>query len=106
MMGVVPALTICTCVHIITLSFEWDRHKARINRLKHRVEFSDATAALEDPMALTVSAGSDVEDRWATLGRDALGRLLVVVYTWRGNSIRIMSARKATKRERREYEAR
>ena len=48
--------------------------------------------------------GTDDEERWVTMGRDALGRVLVVVYTWRGESVRLISARKATARERRRYE--
>ena len=47
---------------------------------------------------------SDEEERWVTMGQDALGRVLVVVYTWRGESLRLISARKATARERRQYE--
>ncbi len=47
---------------------------------------------------------SDDEERWVTMGRDALGHVLIVVYTWRGESVRLISARKATARERRRYE--
>jgi len=47
---------------------------------------------------------SDDEERWVTMGRDVLGRVLVVVYTWRGEGVRLISARKATARERRRYE--
>jgi uncharacterized DUF497 family protein len=47
---------------------------------------------------------SDDEERWVTMGLDVLGRVLVIVYTWRGESVRLISARKATARERRRYE--
>jgi uncharacterized DUF497 family protein len=81
---------------------EWDPRKARLNHDKHGVRFSDAVAALEDQRALTLrdpSAGE--EDRWVTLGRDALGRLLVVAYCWRGERIRIISARKVERQRAR-----
>jgi uncharacterized DUF497 family protein len=60
---------------------------------------------LEDELALTRrDPFSEEEARWITLGRDALGRLLVVVYTWRGESVRLISARLATARETTQYE--
>jgi len=86
---------------------QWDRRKAVSNLRKHGVDFADAAAVLEDELALTVAEpGSEGEDRWVTLGMDALGRALVVVYTWRGEEPRLISARTATKSERRQYEAR
>lgn len=84
---------------------EWDPAKAASNFRKHGIHFADAVAALEDEFALTVQdPAADEEERWITLGRDGLGRLLVVVYAWRGERPRLISARKATSRERREYE--
>jgi uncharacterized DUF497 family protein len=72
---------------------------------KHGIAFADAVAALEDESALTMrDDSSDREERLVTLGLDAFGRLLVVVYTWRGERVRLISARKATARERRRYE--
>ena len=61
---------------------------------------------LEDDLALTIRDpfSEEEEERWITLGRDALGRLLVVVYTWRGESVRLISARLATARETTQYE--
>ena len=60
---------------------------------------------LEDDLALTIrDPFSEEEGRWITLGRDALGRLLVVVYIWRGESVRLISARLATARETTQYE--
>ena len=90
------------------MEIEWDPAKARNNLKKHGVDFADAVAALEDPLARTISdPDSEDEERFITLGQDALGRLVVVVYTWRGkNRLRIISARKASRRERGEYEER
>jgi hypothetical protein len=87
------------------VSFQWNAAKANANLRKHGVDFADAATALEDESALTVGdASSAEEERWITLGMDALGRLLVVVYAWRGGQIRLISARQATPREWRQYE--
>jgi hypothetical protein len=84
---------------------EWDPGKGRLNVQKHGISFADAVASLEDEGALTMRDPlSDEEERWVTMGLDALGRVLVVVYTWRGESVRLISARKATPREQRRYE--
>jgi len=83
----------------------WGPAKAIANVAKHGVHFSDAVAVLEDDSALTIrDAYSENEERWITLGRDALGRLPAVVYTWRADKVRLISARQATPRERRQYE--
>lgn len=85
--------------------YEWDPRKAAANLAKHSVDFADAVVALEDPLAATVpDPDSHLEERFLTLGTDALGRLLLVVWTNRGDSIRLISARAATQRERRFYE--
>lgn len=84
--------------------FRWDPAKARANRLKHGVGFPDAVGALEDPLALTRQDPHPTEDRFATLGLDFLGRLVLVSWTWRGDDIRSISARLATPRERRQYQ--
>jgi uncharacterized DUF497 family protein len=84
---------------------EWDPEKAAENLRKHGVDFADAVAVLSDEMALTTNDDQEKEDRSVTLGMDALGRLLVVVYTWRGDEVRVISARRATRAEQREYEA-
>ncbi len=84
--------------------FEWDPRKARLNVRKHGVHFPDALTVLEDEQALTMTEESaSGEQRWITLGVDALGRILVVVYTWRVSSVRMISARTATPNERRRY---
>ena len=86
------------------MDFEWDPTKAAANFAKHGIEFADAVAVLEDDWSLTMhDPGSAEEERWITLGTDALGRLLVVIYTWRNETIRIISARSATPREARQY---
>lgn len=92
------------CAYTSLVSFEWDDEKRRSNLRKHGVEFGDAVAALEDERALTFpDEDSEDEDRFVTLGSDGFGRILVVVYTWRDDTIRLISARKATPRERQQY---
>ncbi len=82
------------------MEFEWDKHKAETNWRKHKVRFSEATTVLQlDEMAITELQEYPDEERYVTIGLSAKGRLLVVVYTYRANNIRIISARKATKTE-------
>jgi hypothetical protein len=84
---------------------EWDPRKAKLNARKHGGQFADAVAVLEDERALTIAdLSSSEEERWVTTGLDPLGRVIVVVYTWRGQHARLISARGATPRERRSYE--
>jgi uncharacterized DUF497 family protein len=83
---------------------QWDPEKAATNLRKHSVDFADAETALRDEMALTIRDDSSEAERFVTLGMDAMGRLLVVVYEWRDDDVRLISARKATRTERREYE--
>ncbi|MBM3289260.1 MAG: BrnT family toxin [Candidatus Hydrogenedentes bacterium] len=87
-------------------SFEWDGLKARENVRKHRVNFDEASSVLSDPLSITNSdtRHSADERRHIDIGMSALGRVLVVVYTERGSTIRIISARTATKAERTRYE--
>ena len=86
------------------MSYEWDPNKARSNYKKHRVRFADAVGVFEDENAVTLRDEHESEDRYITIGRDFLSRILVVVYTFRDIVIRIISARKATSRERKIYE--
>ena len=86
------------------MEFEWDERKARTNLRKHRVDFADAATVFEDRRAVTVADEDADEERCVTIGMDALGRELVVIYTVRGERIRIISARRATRRERANYE--
>jgi len=83
------------------MSFIWDRTKAEANRRKHGVDFADAIGALEDPLALTQPDPFPAELRFATVGRDLLDRLVVVIWTRDQADIRLISARLATPRERR-----
>jgi uncharacterized DUF497 family protein len=82
---------------------EWDPHKAASNLKKHGVDFADAATVFADDLAVTILDDLSDEERYATIGSDALGRVLVVVYTWRGDRVRLISARRATRRERRQY---
>jgi uncharacterized protein len=86
------------------IGFEWDEHKALSNLQKHGIPFADAVSAVEDHLALTIPDDFLGEGRFVTIGTDLLGRTLVVVYAWRGDRVRIVSARRATRRERRTYE--
>ncbi len=86
------------------MEFEWDPRKAAANLRKHGVDFADAATVLYDELAVTVPDDDPDEGRFVTMGMDALGRLLVVVYTWRGKQARLISARPATGPERRRYE--
>jgi hypothetical protein len=87
------------------MEIEWDTGKARSNRSKHGVSFSDVEPAFYDPFALSMpDTYAASEERFVLLGTDALGRILAVSYTYRGETIRLISARPATKSERKEYE--
>ncbi len=88
------------------MDFEWDDDKADSNLQKHGVEFSEAMTVFADPLALTGydPDHSDDEDRFITMGQSAEGRLLIVSLTDRGEKIRIISAREANRRERKDYE--
>ena len=84
--------------------FEWDDSKAKVNQSKHGISFADTFGVFEDPNAVTIEDFHRGEQRYITIGMDAFGRILVVVYTWRGDNIRIISARKAVRFEVRQYE--
>lgn len=87
------------------VGYEWDPEKARRNQTKHGVSFCEAPGVLEDDLALTArDPNSRREERFVTVGEDSIGRILVVVYTFREDRVRVISARKATFRERRQYE--
>jgi uncharacterized protein len=85
------------------IEFEWDPRKAAANIRKHGIQFPDAVPVLEDERAITLQEDVDEELRWVTIGMDPLARILTVVYTWRGNAVRIISARPATPNEIRQY---
>ena len=86
------------------MDLEWDPLKARENFAKHAIEFADAIGVLEDPYALTMPDLHEHEERWVTLGRDFLDRVIVLSWTWASaESIRPISARRATPKQRRQY---
>jgi uncharacterized protein len=93
-------------MHTARVDVEFDPAKGRANLRKHRVSFADAEQALRDPQAVTIEdPDSEGEQRFVTLGADTLGRILVVVYALRGDRVRLISARKASKGEARQYHA-
>ena len=91
---------------IITEGFEFDPVKAKANLRKHGVSFSHAEQAVRDPMAVTIEDPDVIgEQRFVSLGMDALGRVLVVVHTLREERTRVISARKASRGESEQYHA-
>lgn len=93
------------CTSNAIAEFEWDEQKAISNLRKHGVAFADAVSVVEgDRLALTIPDELPNEDRFVTIGTDLFGRTLVVAYVWQGDRVRILSARKATRTERRAYE--
>jgi len=88
------------------MEFEWDPEKAALNLRKHRVSFEEAASVFGDPLAITFddpdhSAG---EKRWLTFGLSNENRLLIISHTWRKPKSRLISARRATRHERKIYE--
>ncbi|MCC6806716.1 MAG: BrnT family toxin [Deltaproteobacteria bacterium] len=88
------------------MNVEWNEKKAESNLKKHGVSFDEAVSALQDPLAVTFEDdGHYTEVRELTIGHSYRQRLILVVHTEReGETIRIISARQATKRERKQYE--
>ncbi len=87
------------------MDVKWNSAKATANWEKYEVAFPDAESVLWDPHALTIEyPHSESEQRLITLGLDSLGRVLVVVYSFEGDDIRLILARKASLGERRYYE--
>ncbi len=86
------------------MAFQWDPRKAGSNLAKHGIDFADAATVFGDPRALTMPDPHPDEERFVTLAMDSAGRVLVVAWTGRRDDIRLVSARKATRRERRQYE--
>jgi uncharacterized DUF497 family protein len=88
------------------MEFEWDPDKAETNRTKHGVSFSEAATVFGDPLAMTYfdPAHSEEEDRFLTFGTSESGRLLVVCHCDRDERTRIISARRATRKERKQHE--
>lgn len=88
------------------MKFEWDPHKAASNRLKHGVSFQESASVLGDPLSITYHDPdhSATEHRFITVGMSPSGQVIMVAYTDRGDNIRIISARRTTRQERKHYE--
>lgn len=87
------------------MRYEWDETKRQENLRKHGVDFADAVAVLEDPFNITLEDDSEHEARFITLGASAIGSVLYVVWTERSRDIvRIISARRASPGEARNYQ--
>lgn len=89
-----------------TSEFEWDDKKAQSNLKKHGVSFDEAATIFNDPRLATISDPdhSDDEERYVSVGKSVIMRLLSVIHTFRKERIRLISARKATKTEKENYE--
>jgi len=90
----------------MSLTFEWDEDKAAENLKRHGVSFSEASTVFADQLSRTIPdpLHSDEEDRFVVMGMSTLRHILIVVHTFRGENIRIISARRATSHERKDYE--
>ena len=88
------------------LRFVWDKNKNKSNIEKHGVSFKEASTAFSDTLSLTIydPLHSNEEDRFVLVGNSSTGKLLIVLHTASGDTIRIISARTATKKERRKHE--
>lgn len=88
------------------MEYEWDDQKRKSNLEKHGVDFIDAVLVFEDENALTIEIDESVhqEKRWVIVGRDPEDRILTMIYTHRKTAIRIISARMASRSERRQYQ--
>ena len=87
------------------MDIAWDSRKATTNLAKHGVAFADVEVVLTDPLALTAEdPDAEGERRFLTIGADALGRIVAVIYTYRDKAqVRLISARRATRNERSNY---
>ena len=92
-------------MHTIRTEITWDSVKAKSNRLKHGIFFSEVEPVFFDPNAISFEdRQSEGEARFIVIGLDSLARRVVVAYTYRNSVIRVISARKASKAEQRVYE--
>lgn len=92
----------------MSLTFEWVEEKAIINLKKHQISFREGATIFNDPLIATMHDPdhSEAEDRYLSLGYSSQGHLLVVSYTQRQDNIRLISCRKATRKERKKHEER
>ena len=96
---------VCTCLYTCVMEIDRDSEKAAANLRKHGVDFRDVVGVFDDPYALTRDdPDAHGEQRFVSVGMDLLGRVLTIVYTHREVSVRLISARRSTKRERDAYE--
>ena len=86
------------------MAYQWNREKAATNLRKHGIDFADAVSVFADDLAITITDDRFDEERFVIIGMDAMGRVLVVVFTLRDDEIRLISARQSTRTERRQYE--
>ena len=95
-------------VRLILMKFEWDTNKAAVNLSRHSISFDEAKTVFQDPFYVIFDDPdhSFQENRYIAIGQSAQNRLLFVSYTERGNAVRLISARNATRSERELYEER
>jgi uncharacterized DUF497 family protein len=88
------------------IKFDWDPTKARRNLRKHRIDFDEASTVFADTLSITIQDPdhSEDEERWVTIGLSNRRRLIVVVHTEEDETVRLISARRADRLERRKYE--
>jgi len=92
-------------MYILAKKINWDPKKAETNFKKHAIRLSDTEMVLYDSFAITIEEQIVANElRYVTVGTDAVGRILAVVYSYRSDTIRLISARKATRKERIPYE--
>lgn len=92
------------CAYNKDMAYQWDNNKAAANLRKHGIDFADAVSVFADDLALVATDERFDEERFIIVGMDAFGRVLLVVYASRDSEIRLISARKATRSERNQYE--
>ena len=90
----------------MALNFEWDGKKAKSNLLKHKISFEEASTAFGDDLSITIEdpLHNESENRLILIGKSIYHKTLIVVHLEKSDSIRIISARKATKKEKKFYE--
>jgi len=86
------------------MRYQWNRNKALTNLNKHGIDFADAVSVFSDELAISMFDPRFAEERFIIIGMDVFSRILVIVYTLRDDEIRLISARKATRNERRQYQ--
>ncbi|MEE8484205.1 MAG: BrnT family toxin [Nitrospinota bacterium] len=90
----------------MAIRFDWDKNKAKRNVAKHKVSFEEASTVFGDRLSITIEdpIHSSIEERFITIGSSFRGRMIVVIHCDKGDAIRVISARVATRGERKTYE--